>query len=499
MISIITSTIRPERMDDVFENYARQLLKQKELIIVLHRDDMDLAHWERKAKQYPNVSVYQCSAAKTVGECKNFAVTKATYPFIAKFDDDDYYGPSYLTEVYAAFRKTGADLVGKARYYAYLEKSNTLALRYRKPEKAFVKQLGDPTLAFRKKIFKHVQWPSVKQGGDKLLQKDCLAKGYTFYSTSKNNFAYIRRIDQKHTWAIGDDEFIQKWCKFIKQTDDFRKKVNKNAKKDVIRLRAEVNHKVTAIIKTFERPHCVDTLIKSIREAYPKLRIIVADDSITPAIRKDVEYHVLPFDSGVSKGRNFLVKQVKTPYVLLLDDDFCFIPETKIEKLLHILEASDLDIVAGRYLEEKGVRNSQATLLLNEDGELLYNKASLGKAHGVELYDIVNNFFLARTSTLLKHKWDERLKAGGEHLDYFLRHQGKIKVAMHPKVFVYHYCDRSNERYNRYRSRGKSTFNDMFMKKNRILKVKREQGLFLPIKSVRKYVSPETIAQFNLK
>ncbi len=66
-------------------------------------------------------------------------------------------------------------------------------------------------------------------------------------------------------------------------------------------------------------------LIKSIKKFYPSLHNIVADDSKSPVHRPDVEYHVLPFDSGLSKGRNFLVKKVKTSYFLLLDDDFCFI------------------------------------------------------------------------------------------------------------------------------------------------------------------------------
>jgi glycosyltransferase involved in cell wall biosynthesis len=262
-------------------------------------------------------------------------------------------------------------------------------------------------------------------------------------------------------------------------------------------MRNDVSKKVTAIIKTFERPHCLDMLIKSIRKFYPTLSIIVADDSRQPQVRKDVEYHVLPTDSGVSEGRNFLVKQVKTPYVLLLDDDFCFINETRIEVLLDVLEKSDMDIVGGRYLEQRGVRNSQGTFKL-KNGVLYYNKASYGRKYGVKFYDIVNNFFLARTTSLLQYTWYKPLKTGGQHLDFFLTHKGKLKVAMHPKIFIYHFRDRSNKEYKRYRSRGNKTFNPMFMNKHGISIIKREQSLFQPLNSVKRYVSSETKKQYSI-
>jgi glycosyltransferase involved in cell wall biosynthesis len=259
-----------------------------------------------------------------------------------------------------------------------------------------------------------------------------------------------------------------------------------------------VSKKVTAIIKTFERPHCVDRLVESIRKYYPSLPIIVADDSSKPKKRDDVEYYALPVDSGLAKGRNFLVKKVKTPYVLLLDDDFCFIKETHLEKLLHILETTDIDIVGGRYLEPKGVRNSQGTFNL-QDGILHYLTKSHGSVAGVKLYDIINNFFLARTKTLRKYKWDNKLKTGGEHFDFFFTHKGKIKVAMHPEIFIYHFYDRTIPTYNRFRKRDKKTFEPMFKEKYGIKEIKYERNIFRPHHTVKKHLSSETIKKFNLK
>ena len=220
-------------------------------------------------------------------------------------------------------------------------------------------------------------------------------------------------------------------------------------------MNPNIEKKITAIIKTFERPECLDTLIKSIKKYYPNLPIIVADDSKSPKSREDVDYHIIPFDSGVTKGRNYLVEQVKTPYVLVLDDDYCFIRETRLEKLLYVLENSDVDIIGGKWIWKKQVHSYHGKLLC-ENGVLRITKESYGETSGFKLYDIVHNFFLARTDTLKRYPWDERIKVI-DHEDYFLTHKNKIKVALHSEVFIYHNQFRSKS-YNQYRNRSKEDY-----------------------------------------
>lgn len=83
----------------------------------------------------------------------------------------------------------------------------------------------------------------------------------------------------------------------------------------------ELYAKVTLIIKTFEREPCLLPYIKSVREFYPGLRILVADDSRQIAETEEamsainnLSYFALPFDTGVSAGRNFLLDHVGRPF-----------------------------------------------------------------------------------------------------------------------------------------------------------------------------------------
>ncbi|GAG84015.1 unnamed protein product, partial [marine sediment metagenome] len=114
---------------------------------------------------------------------------------------------------------------------------------------------------------------------------------------------------------------------------------------------AKFERKVTAIIKTFERPKVLDRLIRSIRRFYPDLAMIVADDSFRAKSRHDVETLRLNPDVGLSSGRNALLNCVKTPYFILLDDDLEFTAETNIERLLTIVESeADIALAAGNFM-----------------------------------------------------------------------------------------------------------------------------------------------------
>lgn len=226
MISVITCTNRPENINIVFNNYERQICEKKELIIILNSDDMDLNYWRQVAKKYSKVSVYQLPRI-SVGKCYNFAITKAKYDYIAKFDDDDYYAPYYLSEIMKAFKKTKADLVGKSKFYAYIEKYKSFVIRNGGVhENKFVNLVADPTLAVKKSVFKKVKWPDITGGGDRIFQLECFQKGYKIYSTSKYNFAYTRGSSEKHTWVISEEEFL-KMFKIICYTDDYHKMVIK--------------------------------------------------------------------------------------------------------------------------------------------------------------------------------------------------------------------------------------------------------------------------------
>jgi glycosyltransferase involved in cell wall biosynthesis len=208
---------------------------------------------------------------------------------------------------------------------------------------------------------------------------------------------------------------------------------------------------LTIVIKTFERPNCTQRIIDSIFRYYPEIRIIVADDSRNPADIDFVEYHKLPFNSGISYGRNFLIDQVKTEYFLLLDDDFIFTEKTNLNTLLNILEHTDIDLVAGNIKENQKLRGLSGIGVMRQEGRTLYitRKAYLAKLPTYYICDFVPNFFMANTARIkAAGAWDDELKVQ-EHWAFFYKMRDKVKTAFCPDVEIEHKKE-TNERYERF-------------------------------------------------
>jgi glycosyltransferase involved in cell wall biosynthesis len=212
---------------------------------------------------------------------------------------------------------------------------------------------------------------------------------------------------------------------------------------------------LTFVVKAFERPTCLRRLLRSISTVYPTYAVIVLDDSSSPILNQEEisSYNLLLTylraepDVGLSLGRNSLVNAVKTPYVLLLDDDFVMheerfsesSPGGKLASLVSALIDGEFDIVGGCVDSTQG---SAWSYSLAREGPTREHEGGWMKLmadvpcslaetpprppdYTTEdascwRVDMILNFFLARTSFLREVQWDPELKLG-EHEDFFLR------------------------------------------------------------------------------
>ncbi|XP_054848928.1 beta-1,4 N-acetylgalactosaminyltransferase 2 isoform X2 [Eublepharis macularius] len=198
---------------------------------------------------------------------------------------------------------------------------------------------------------------------------------------------------------------------------------------------------VTVTTKTFLRYHKLHILIKSLRKFYPDLKLIVADDSEHPEKIEEanVEHYIMPFGKGWFAGRNLAISQVTTKYYLWVDDDFLFTENTKIEKLVKVLENTNLDMVGGsvsgndfkfKIFYEEG-----------EDGSCLHIRS--GFYHSLEGFPNcvvtagVTNFFLARTEESRRVAFDPKLQRVA-HSEFFMDGLGNLLVGSCSDVSIEH-------------------------------------------------------------
>jgi len=226
---------------------------------------------------------------------------------------------------------------------------------------------------------------------------------------------------------------------------------------------------ITFLIKTFLRDEYLKECVKSIQKHYKDAPIIIADGGFSSPEKekyynslrkKGVRIWHLPFDCGICYGRNFLVGQVKTPYVLIGDDDFFFEKTTNVQALKTVLDAGKADIVGGLIRERDKVRNYQGHIEQGE-GYLVYT--ALGEDYkttkGVwyAMCDITFNFALMKKQVFKKALWDNNIKVAYEHSDFFLTAKNAgFKTAFTPDACVIHkpeHVTPKNKHYRKYRMR----------------------------------------------
>ena len=226
-------------------------------------------------------------------------------------------------------------------------------------------------------------------------------------------------------------------------------------------------HPIAICMTTFLRDDSLMKMLPSYLKYPVKLYIL---DQGNHSAQKDDLYENLrqkghwiqyaDFDCGLSRARNIILKEVKEPYVIITEDDLELL--TNPYQLLSYFNDKKLGILGGLTInaQQRTEEHYEYRMEL-KDGVLRYIKA--------DTYDIVQNFFIARTTLFKDVQYDEVLKLA-EHTDFFLQLQklNKWNVSYTRNFKGNHYCLR-NFKYSEYRSR--QEFGDIMHKKWNIREV----------------------------
>ncbi|WP_100486649.1 glycosyltransferase family 2 protein [Sporolactobacillus pectinivorans] len=233
MISVVVSTYRPQFIDNIIENFSKQTLVEKELILILNTGDIDVFPFKKKlAECGVRGVIYPLSADISLGECLNQGAKRASYPTIAKFDDDDYYGKYYLEEAQHVLTETGAEVIGKRSFFIYFKNKNELRLYNPNHEHVWVLNHGQSaykrtyffsgaTLVIKKRIAETYPFPNTNVGEDNWFQKNCFLNEIKMYATSKMNYAYLRYPSPHHHTSESQDFLLKKKSNWVTRTMNF--------------------------------------------------------------------------------------------------------------------------------------------------------------------------------------------------------------------------------------------------------------------------------------
>lgn len=209
-VTALVSTNRPHRLDDVLRTVGAQEDVGVQLALLTHGFEVDEADLRMRAKcaGVDDVVLLHAPADVPLGACLNRLVDAADGDVVAKMDDDDLYGPQYLSDQVYAMDFSGAEVVGKQAHYMYLEAHDATMLRFGDREHRFTDFVMGPTIVARRETAAAVRFAEARRGEDTGFLQGAAESGARIYSADRFNFVQVRSGGDRHTWTVTDAELL---------------------------------------------------------------------------------------------------------------------------------------------------------------------------------------------------------------------------------------------------------------------------------------------------
>jgi len=210
-VSAVVPTNRTHEIENIFENIGRQSHAQVELVLVLHGIEPDPTEIRAQARDIgiDQLIIRTVDASRTLGACMNVGIEAAAGTYIAKMDDDNFYGRHYLTDLVRAFAYTEAGIVGKWAHYVWLRSSGAVVLRYPSAEQTYERRVQGGSMLIDGGVARKLRFSDLPRGIDSELLDRAAAEGVQIYSADRFNFVSIRDVaPETHTWKVADSTFM---------------------------------------------------------------------------------------------------------------------------------------------------------------------------------------------------------------------------------------------------------------------------------------------------
>jgi hypothetical protein len=210
-VSAVVPTNRAHHLDNVFENIGRQQYRNLELVLVLHGLQPNGADLRARAKELgvADLTIVEADSSLTLGACMNLGIDAASGAYIAKMDDDNFYGAHYLTDLVHAFDYTDAGIVGKWAHYVWLRSTDAVVLRYITAEHTYERRVQGGSMVIEGDLARRLRFADLPRAVDSDLLDRAIVDGVKIYSADRFNFVSVRGTDrQAHTWQVADTTFM---------------------------------------------------------------------------------------------------------------------------------------------------------------------------------------------------------------------------------------------------------------------------------------------------
>lgn len=182
-ISVTFATNRGAFLEHGIRSILGQSIEDLEVILLLHGEEVPDPPTGLLERSGRTVQVHRLPVELHLGELLNHGIDHATGTYVAKMDDDDWYGRDHLLDLRLALEYSGADLVGKRIDHIYLAPLERTVTRRRAAPERDRPHVSGPTLFGRRDVLGRVRFGKLTGPEDSDFQRRLLAEGGRVYGT----------------------------------------------------------------------------------------------------------------------------------------------------------------------------------------------------------------------------------------------------------------------------------------------------------------------------
>jgi len=204
-VSIVLPTKRPHLLEFALRQVAKQHTPA-ELVVAAHGHTADPALVREILGDRP-FTLLSLPESALFGDVLDAGVRAASGDLIVKMDDDDWYGPDFLTDLLLARHYAGSQLTGMTPEFVYLQQLDRTLRRKDEGERNVQFVAGGTMMIDRAFLADVGGFRPVRRFVDAQLLAAVHSAGGTVYRTHGLGYM-VRRTGEGHTWEPGIDFFL---------------------------------------------------------------------------------------------------------------------------------------------------------------------------------------------------------------------------------------------------------------------------------------------------
>ncbi|WP_448003864.1 glycosyltransferase [Agromyces bauzanensis] len=206
-VSVILSSMRPDRIPTVLRMMAQQTYPHFEVVVVLH--GVEAPSLQDVSDDLRNLRYHVIHEESTTlfGAALAAGVRYSQGDLITKLDDDDWYSEHHIWDLVLAHLYSHADLVGKTTEYLYFEGIDHTVHRRFSVEQYHEQAAGGAMLFSRATLDSIGGWRPTPNSTDRSVLIAIAEAGGISYRTHGLGYMYIRHMDS-HTWQRTESQLL---------------------------------------------------------------------------------------------------------------------------------------------------------------------------------------------------------------------------------------------------------------------------------------------------